>query len=275
MIEPSIRTLIDRVMDEKYTPSRRSRFSLVETFAKRPRIYPFEYNADGINTQAEIRQMQQASNDWGVGGVNPVTPAFVAGGGVSVVTGTSANDLTCLTPTQPSASVDSDANGSAWTAAGWTPAARAFFDARIAAVTLPVLATDTGGFVAVGLRTGGITDTDPTNDADMAAFWFQPDYSAVAHGGKWFARIRKASADADVLLTGAPVPTNGREYHLEIRIQPDLRPFFFINGVRVGVGPALTSAAALLPFIAVKTGTTAARQVNARFVEMSRLYPAS
>lgn len=101
-------------------------------------------------------------------------------------------------------------------------------------------------------------------DDDQAFFRY-----AAATDGFWHFVTSVGGTDVDTATTVALAATT--TYLLQIRIGTDRKPHYFINGVRVGIGAALTaSLTTLKSFVGVQTATTAAKALTCRYVKITR-----
>jgi hypothetical protein len=122
----------------------------------------------------------------------------------------------------------------------------------------------TGQTIWAGLK---LTSADATaTDADQTYFRYQD----TANSGKWqtvdstTGALTGASANAQD--SGVTVAT-GSTYLLQIKVGNDLIPRYYINGIFVAKGQALTAGAAFKPFVGIK-GTTVSQSVVCRWIRL-------
>lgn len=135
------------------------------------------------------------------------------------------------------------------------------------------LAAITSLFGSFGLNEN-VTDPDPTGTAgDGAAFLFDPDATittglTAGQHANWILAHKVNGADT---FTATTIPVEaGRDYILEVKIGTDLIASYYIDGVLVGVSPALTSGDSVSAFLGVEATTAATKSFEARAVSMSR-----
>lgn len=125
--------------------------------------------------------------------------------------------------------------------------------------------------VSVILFAGLKLTNDPTvatND-DQAYFRYQDTANA-----NWVAVYSIAGVDYTV-DTGIPVIAS-TEYVLEIEVDANRNVSFYVNGFKVAQGGAvLTANIALIPFVGVRTATTAAKAITVRSVHGAVSVPLS
>jgi hypothetical protein len=209
-------------------------------------------------SQAANRLYTGANKQFSLVGTNAVTTASVltAGGGVKFTTTTASGDQVIASPVAAINSVEvSPFNLGALTQN------KPIFETVIktgAAVTLQT--------IWAGLK---LTNTSVTaTDANQAFFRFQ-DVATLAAGLGQFQCITGVSAVNTTQLSGVTVAL-ATHYHLKITVDANRVPRFYINGVLVATGPAMTTAITLKPFVGVQTGTTAAKTLEVRAIRLSK-----
>lgn len=122
-----------------------------------------------------------------------------------------------------------------------------------------------------------ITDADPTGTAgEGAMFLFDPTEEVTtglttAEHANWILAHKVNGVDT---FTATEVPVvAGVDYELVVQQNEDLTCSFYINGVLVGTGPALTSGDTVGAFIGIELTATPAGQkdVDVRYLGVSRL----
>lgn len=122
----------------------------------------------------------------------------------------------------------------------------------------------TGASVASAVLWAGLKLTFTSvvaTDDDQAFFRY-----AAATDGFWHFVNSVGGTDVDTATTVAVAANT--TYLLQIRIGTDRKPHYFINGVRVGIGAALTASTALKSFVGVQTATTAAKALTCRYTRI-------
>lgn len=122
-----------------------------------------------------------------------------------------------------------------------------------------------------------ITDVDPTGTAgDGARFLFDPTGEvttglATATRANWI--LAHKVDGADTFADTGIVVTAGKDYELVIEFGTDLKAKFYIDGVYVGQGPALTSGDTVAVFSGLElTATPDGQQdMDIRYVSLSRV----
>lgn len=155
------------------------------------------------------------------------------------------------------------------------PNAQPRFEARVAINTITAL------FASFGFDEN-ITDADPTGTAgEGARFLFSPTGPGtteltvdtgltLAQHANWILAHKVNGADT---FTATTVPViAGRDYELVIQIGSDLKAKFYIDGVLVGTGPALTDGDTVASFIGLElTGTPGEQKdVDVRYITVGR-----
>jgi hypothetical protein len=150
---------------------------------------------------------------------------------------------------------------------------RIIFEARVAINTITYM------FAAIGLSEL-FTDVDPTGTAGEGAMFVFDPTAEFATGvnsamtgsvlGNWLLAHKVNGADT-IADSGIPVVA-GRDYVLKIEVDADLKANFYIDGVFVGKGPALTSGDSIGAFAGLELAATPGEQkdVDIRYIEVSR-----
>lgn len=125
-----------------------------------------------------------------------------------------------------------------------------------------------------------VTDAMPSGTAGEGALFLFDDTTTAARETtgltaaqhvNWILAHKVNGADT-FTATSVPVVAD-QDYHLQIKIGADLKAKFYIDGVYVGTGPALTSGDTVKAFLAIETKLTDAagqRDFDCRYVGMTR-----
>lgn len=204
------------------TPNRRRHY--VERFEQLPGI-----NADvGIskNVNFELLGVNAASADL----------SFAAGGGFNLASHGGTSDSAILAP-------HLDTLQTSWSGVTWTPSKEPHVLAHFK--TDAALTNTTLWF---GLK---LTNTPViTTDIDQVMFRF-------AHGTDTTWQMITSVANADVQTDSGVTVGASTRYRLWITVDSGGRPTFWINGVPIFTGAALTAAALLIPYFGVLSATDA------------------
>lgn len=174
---------------------------------------------------------------------------FAVEGGITLTTGTTANDQMILLP-------HLDANQSGWKQVTWGTDRETEWECD-----LKIGATITSMVVWAGLK---LTNTSViATDADQAMLRY-----AAADGANWVAVSSNTGADTST-DTGVVV-VGSKRYHLAITIDADRVARFYVNGALVETTAALKDAIDLIPYIGVQTTTTTARAITVYGQAISR-----
>jgi len=219
------------------------RYSLVERFQRSPVL-----NADVAVSE---------NVDFELLGTNAATANSVqdAGGGVLLTTAGADGDGMIILP-------HLDTNQSAWATTDWLTNKELEFECRIKTGS----AAQIGNCIIwAGLK---LTNTDvAATDNDQAYF----RYENGVNSGK-FQCIASASGTDDTNDSGVTVAA-ATSYRLRISVGSDLVPKFYINDALVSTNDALTTAVALIPYIAVEAdGAAEAKILYVRYLALSRKY---
>lgn len=144
------------------------------------------------------------------------------------------------------------------------------FETRVAINTITAM------FASFGFNEN-VTDADPTGTAgDGAMFVFDPtgEFTSTLTSDQranW-AIAQKVNGTDTFTATSVPVVA-GVDYELVITIGEDLKPKFYINGVLVATGTALTSGDTVGAFVGLELTATPGGQkdVDVRYIRVNRL----
>lgn len=207
------------------------RIYLVERFLRLPALNAAI--AINYNTDFEILGTGASTDD--------VT--FDAEGGIKMETDASANQQVILLP-------HLDSGQTAWTAITWGSDQEVWFETSIK--TAAALADVTWA----GLK---LTNT-PTvaTDANQAFFRWE---------GTGTIKCVVSVGGTDVEHDSGVTPAVSSVYRLKILVDSNRIPYFYINGVLVATGAALTDATDFIPYIGVQGN---AKAISVRYLAMSR-----
>ena len=204
-------------------------------------------NAD-IQNAAEATRMI-ADPDMEILGTNCVSSCatFNAEGGIKLTTTTGSADQVILTP-------HLDANQTAWAQTTWGTDKEAVWECEIATGTAV-----TAEIVWAGLK---LTNT-PVVATDNDQVFFR--YEAGVASGVW--QVISSIGNVDTTTSTPITVAVSTRYHLKIVIAPDrtTRCWITVAGsapTLVYTTAALTDATDLIPYIAVQTSTTAAKDIT-------------
>ncbi len=122
-----------------------------------------------------------------------------------------------------------------------------------------------------------VTDADPTGTAgDGAMFVFDPtgEFTSTLTSGQRANWAIAQKVDGTDVFTATSVPVvAGIDYELVIAIGEDLKPKFYINGVLVATGTALTSGDTVGGMVGLELTATPGEQkdVDVRYLRVTRL----
>lgn len=193
--------------------------------------------------------------DFAIIGTNAVDgdSTFNVEGGNNMATGALANDQMIIQP-------HGTANQSAWRAVNWPTQREVIYRAMI----------KTGASIAAEIIWAGLKLTNTglqATDDDQAYF----RYENGVNGGRWQAlwSIAGVDSNAETAVTAVAAST---VYQLVITIDSARVPRFYVNGVLVATGTALTTAINLLPFVGIQTTEGVAKNMVLRHCGISRNY---
>lgn len=219
------------------------RYSLTEDFRRKPGV-----NADLSSTDEGVNAI--ASSDFEVVGTNAATAGstFSAGGGIVLTTQGTSLDQMIATP-------HLDTTQTAWASTTWSTS-----DEIQWGCVLQTGAAITATTIWAGLKLTNVPAT--VTDANQAMFRYNVD----TNSGKWEAVTSVSGTDTETDTKVTAVLST--EYILEISIDVNRVPKFVITtgGVsEIIVGPAMTAAVDLIPYIGVMEASgAAARTITVR-----------
>lgn len=252
-----------------------NRHTFFDNFLQRP-VVVGTLEPGTVNTAA-VRALVAANKDWlltGTSGIADGDCTFAANGGITLATKASSstnNDTTNIRPGVVTGPIEF----SGLYGTQFRPDMQPHFDAVI-----ETPATITGYRLILGFRLAASfpdTAADETTGADVCFFAFSTGSSVTAT--KWRrVTIVASGTPADVALN-TPVLVASTRYRMRIEIDSGRRPHFYqqVLGpsaapeVLVGVGPALTAAAAFQPFVTVQRLASAAKTLTVHSLRASRL----
>lgn len=257
--ENPVRELIRReLLDRSAYGSLQDRIELFEPFKQRP-ITAASKDPSSI-TQAAMRLLTGANRDWDISGTNAADSCAVltANGGIKLTTAGADDDQVILGAAAAINSVDQ----TGWRKTAWNPTdpKEVFFEALI---SLPQV---TACKVLCGVSLTSALDL--TTDDNQAKFQFSTE-GAVSTTG-FTACTSIGGTDAEVECSGDAVAAD-TAYRLGIKVSSTGVPRFYVNGIKVATGSALTANTVLLPFIGVQALTDAAKSLEVRWARLSRL----
>lgn len=221
----------------------RDRYTLVERFQQSPVL-----NADIAVSE---------SLDFELLGTNAATANSVgdAGGGVKLTTAGADGDGMIILP-------HLDTNQTSWSATDWLTNKELEWECLIRTGSAAQIGN---AIIWAGLK---LTNTDViATDNDQAFF----RYENGVNSGKWQCTASASGTD-DTNDSGVTVAA-ATDYHLRISVGADLVPKFYINDVLVSTNDALTTAIALIPYIAIEAdGAAEAKVLYVRYQALSRKY---
>lgn len=175
---------------------------------------------------------------------------FSDGGGTLQTTAGASGDQQIITP-------HLDTKQSSWAATKWNTNDRPIFEANI-----KTAASIADIVIWAGLK---LTNTSVTaTDNDQAMFRFAP----ATNSGK-FEAISSATGVDTAKDTGVTVAAS-TGYHLMIKVDAARIPRFYINGVLVSTGAALTANVDLIPYVGVQASAVAAKALTTRALGCSK-----
>lgn len=238
----SASVLMDRVHNSK-------RHALREYFSQCPGL-----NADLASATEATRV--PVNREFEILGAN-MTSALVTysiKGGITITTAGADNDAAIVTP-------HLDTKQTAWAATGiWGTENSPAFEARIATA-----ANISDAEIWAGLK---LTNTEAVATDDNQIYF---RYDAAANGGKWTLVISRAGTDS-TFVTDEVVAVS-TEYRLRIEVYASLEVMGFINDKPISdaLFPAVITAINLIPYVGVQAQAAAAKAIDVRYLECSRL----
>lgn len=220
------------------------RYVLTEKFVKRPCI-----NADLASGTEATRE--PANDSWELLGTNAVSAdvGFSAGGGITLATHGAATDSSIILP-------HLDTLQTAFTGTTFTPAQSPIM---VATVRTNTALTNTTIWVGLKLTNTPVVATDD----DQILFRYQNGTDTT-----WQATYSIAGTDTTTNTSVSVAAST--TYTFWIVVDSARIAYMWINGVLVVTSTALTSAAALIPYIGILSATDAsAKTLIVRQVELS------
>lgn len=208
-------------------------------------------NGDILSATEATREIADPAFE--VLGTNAVSgsTAINAEGGVTLTTAGASGDQVIVAP-------HLDASQTAWSAVTWGTDKATAWECRIrtgAAITDCV--------IWAGLK---LTNTSVVaTDNDQAFFRYAP----ATNSGKFQAVYSIGGTDVSA-DTGVTVAVS-TAYHLRIEIDASRVPRFYINGVLVATGTALTNTTDLIPYVGVEASAAAAKTLVVQGQAISRV----
>lgn len=236
----------------------RTRHELFEPFDQCPLINADVLITDTNPTLAQMALRLRANRNFevventGATAVASADVAFSARGGIRLTSKTTANDAIVLRP-------HLDTTQTAWGAASAflsQQSPRAETQVSLVAITTCVARFGLFEDVAQPADTGV---AGAGSDDNAAFIYFDEDTSA-----NWQCVINVGGTDT-VYDSGVAVAA-ATEYRLSIHVDSSRIPRFYINGVLVATGTALTTAVSLVPMVSIATDTTAAKSLDVRYI---------
>jgi hypothetical protein len=229
-----------------YLGKQTDRFYLQESFLQKPGL-----NADLASTTESVRVIANRDFELSGTGASSGDCTLDTGGGVKIETdGTSLDDEKIIPHL--------DTTQSAWTSVTWRPDKQVSWGCII----------ETGASIQTILWAGlKLTSTDViATDADQAFFRYQTGVSS----GQW--TMNDSTSGTDNSNNTDVTVAVSTQYKLEVKIDAQRKPHYYINGVYKGTGAALLAAASLIPYIAVTQISDTAINIKARRQWVSRAY---
>lgn len=239
-----------------------------EEFKQLPRLAggTILYNLNGTYADAEVEKALLANREWELQGVN-MTDALVTratDGGLTLTTAGADADSAILAALQE-ATVKADGGAGATydsflSSVLWASAKKPIFRARFKANTS---AQGEGGTAIywLGLK---LTSTDViVTDNDQ--FFFRGVTGATS--ANWHVVSSNNNTDEDT-TTGVAI-AEAATYTLEVKVDGNMVPYFYINGLFVKKAAALRSLTTFRPFFGVKqSGAAAACSAIVRYIDI-------
>lgn len=265
----STRNLIDTRMRERWRSDPTRYYGVEESFLKRPMIEAdLDWDPATTPTQAEFRLAIAANHGFKSSGTNMTSAlaTYAQGGGVTLTTAGADNDQALLSPATVNTTVQVSNWGGTTGGSGvapWLSAKEIGFEAIISLSSI----------ADVQIQVGYKLTTTPTlaTDADQVMLSF--DTESAVNAARWRCVTSVANVDTDTVESnGAFTVAAATDYRLAIRVGSNRQPTFFINGVYVGAGPALTTPMAFIPVVALQALAGAAKAFTIRRLRCDRLY---
>lgn len=204
-------------------------------------------------SQADIRAYTEGHKELMLSGTNASSANVgrVATGGISLTTGGTANDQMILTGLTVGG-----VHVSPWSWMNFVPERQCSFTASM---LFNLAVTNIRSYFGFKLTSA----FDLSTDADHVLFVFD----TTAFGSTWRMHARVGTVDEVQTVTGIAkaTPRVLTRAALSIHVNSNREPVFYIDGRAVGQGPALTTGAALKPFMGVQTLTGSARDIYLQY----------
>lgn len=235
------------------------RYELFERFEKRP-VLAATLDPATVN-QAALRLYTGANKNWSISGTNAANAgsALDVDGGIALATAGADNDQMILSPAAAINSVDQ----TPWRKVEWEPEHELRLDWII---ELPALTN-----ILVHAGFGLTAALDLTTDADQCKFQFSTEGATSTANWTAATSIGGTDVEADTGVAAAA----SKSIRLGLTVSSLRIPRFYINGVKVYTGSALTAGANLVPFAGAQALAAAAKTVKYRSVRCSRVLTAA
>ncbi len=256
-----VRELIRReLLVEAPLGSYQDRVEYFDNFQSGRPILAADLDPSTIN-QAAVRLLTGANKQWIISGTNAANAgsALDADGGVSLATAGANNDQIILIPATAINSVDQ----SVFRKVEFEPEHSPRFECQ---VELPSIAA-----IRVHAGLGLTAALDLTTDDDQAKLVF--DTSGSTSTSNWTVATSIAGTDAET-DTGTAAEAS-KTIRLGVWVSSSRVPRFYINGIKVHTGSALTSGVNLIPFVGLQALTGSAKTIKVRSIRVSRVLTAA
>lgn len=241
----------ERKWDTSFDPTR---FVLRESFKKRPALKAVKDY--GTPSNAEIIAGDIANDNFAVLGTNMTTAlcTFSAGGGITLTTAGASADSAIVLP-------HLNTNMTPWAVANqWGSSKSPRWETTIT----------TGASIALTSIWAGLKLTNtPVIATDNDQVYFR--YDSAENSGKW--QLIHSRSDVDVTTVSSVTVAASTLYRLVIEVESDRTFMAYINGAAVGSIPfaALTASIDLKPYAGVLANTAAAKAIDVKYIECSKL----
>ncbi len=244
------------------TPQRLNRIVLYENFKLAPALNAVIVlpGSDSTSpTAAALLAYTKANKDFEVLGTNMTTAlsTLSATGGITLTTAGASNDQGILLPHLGTPTTS-------WTSTLWDTAKSATFETVIKTPATVTLYTAWAGYK--------LTNTSVVATDDDQAFFSL----IVGTSTRWQYTYSIAGVDVQVpvplAITGAVAAST--IYKFRIEIYSDRTHMAFVNDEAIASSnfPALTSLTTLIPYIGVQANTSAARALDVKYLECTRVH---
>lgn len=239
-----------------------------ETFVKKPYLLGAldpgaAYAQTAAVTAPDARKAMSANPVFCVSGTNMTTAlsTFAAGGGITLTTAGANNDQAILQPIGITT-----ANSDLVSAFGPTGGASSVLNTSNQPQIHATLSLSSIAAVrlAFGLKLTNAPDISTDNEAAEIMF----STSGAVSTSAFTVNTSIGGTDTESLTAdryGASVaPVAATTFYLGIIVDADRQPHYYVNGVQVGVGAAMTASTGLWPVIGIQGLTGAAKAVTIR-----------